>query len=785
MWYFCVKPNANVYMKSIWYIWIMLLPFVAGAQPRDADGFEGRPGRQVVFAQHPFQRFGFDDFYLRPSDDQPLVISGKNGFRYVVPYKSVSEKQGDVVYAQLQGRFDSTGVLTFAIAGDTSLLPFRWIGDTLAEVQLPARSLNYEVVARYRDKVYGKLKVLVYPGIVYPVKLVPVADLPVNMDTLSAAVNAVFQGANIRFDLSLADRFISAAFRDSTVFEDPDSLSLREYTDQMFALTRAYDQKHKSKPQEYRIFVISRFEDSLVHGFMGLGNHTGFVTAGDEKALAGYISAQLGRAIGFLPEYDPQVPRETDSVAEIVLSYRDWEQLRSGEAGHTALVEISKGKRLGAVAAYYFWEENADGGVYERSIHKPYKRNFIVTVSSRNQKTILPSEKVEFAVNAFMEDNSTATQRSSFEIRTAEGHNDKFQLPLRKAATSDLGSVIFKKVNGVWETAVHKNVLYFNVINDSVRKFSYSSDSLILSRYNVEFPANGHYVVHTYWKNNGKIARQEVYAYNGENVTKFFMQPEKIIPRRVMVFSNGYRGRARNKDISDNLVTSTDRYTYWLGIDKAFIKRLEPFETFYIDGNHDISTSGHRNMLNFGLSIAVVKTFASKNYYDILNSRPNEAGFNERREKGKIAGKAFLIARCNSPACMETIDTVDIVCHSMGYSYALGFIDAIKGKVVFGKIYIIAPENACVGGTDWSMFEEVWQYGSNLDQPDPDPVWEQDGIAPQCQVKGLETVPPGKGGRAFFPKDWPTKNFIDSHMLYNYFWMFDCIQKGENGYIGK
>lgn len=264
---------------------------------------------------------------------------------------------------------------------------------------------------------------------------------------------------------------------------------------------------------------------------------------------------------------------------------------------------------------------------------------------------------------------------------------------------------------------------------------------------------------------------------------KFFLQPEKIIPKRVLVFANGYRGPEKEKDVSDNIVTNYDRHHYWSGMDKRFIKKLDPFQTYYIDGSHGIATSGHKTMANFGLSIALVKTLAPSDYYNLLNSTPNQEGFNERREKGRIAGKAFLTAKCNSPACMETIDTVDIVCHSMGYAYALGFIDAVQGKVVFGKMYIIAPENACGGGTNWKMFEEVWQYGSNLDQPHPDPVWEQDGIAPQCQVKGLEQVIPGKGGRAFIPKDWPLKNFIDSHMLSNYSWIFDTIKPGEAGYI--
>ena len=149
--------------------------------------------------------------------------------------------------------------------------------------------------------------------------------------------------------------------------------------------------------------------------------------------------------------------------------------------------------------------------------------------------------------------------------------------------------------------------------------------------------------------------------------------------------------------------------------------------------------------------------------------------------QGRIAGKALLEALCNSPACQQTIDTIDIVCHSMGYAYALGLIEEIKNKVTFGKIYILAPENASADNVDWNLFEEVWQYGSNSD----DPLWEQDGIAPQTAVKGIENLHADKGGRLYFPVDWPLKNFIDSHQLYNYDWIFKRINKGEKGYISR
>jgi hypothetical protein len=113
----------------------------------------------------------------------------------------------------------------------------------------------------------------------------------------------------------------------------------------------------------------------------------------------------------------------------------------------------------------------------------------------------------------------------------------------------------------------------------------------------------------------------------------------------------------------------------------------------------------------------------------------------------------------------------------------LGFIDAIKAHVIFGKMYILSPENSSVAQADWSLFQEVWQYGANLDQANPDPFYLQDGIAPQTAVKGIETLNPLRYGRIFTPANWPKKDIIDGHMIYSFDWIFDSIPSRSPGYI--
>jgi hypothetical protein len=229
-------------------------------------------------------------------------------------------------------------------------------------------------------------------------------------------------------------------------------------------------------------------------------------------------------------------------------------------------------------------------------------------------------------------------------------------------------------------------------------------------------------------------------------------------------------------------VTSKDRYHYWYKLDDRFIDTLKPTEYYYLDASMSVKTSNHRSFIRFGISWYLSNHLLNRKKgglnFNRLNQKSNEKGFVYRREKGRIGGKTLQMVLHT-----KVKDTLDIVCHSMGYAYSLGIIDELSDKVVLGNIYILSPENASQDGVDWSKFLQVWQYGSNLDQPNPDPLWEQDGIAPQTQVKGLFFDQ--HHGRSFLPKDWPIKNFIDSHQPYNYDWIFQRIKKGEPGFIAR
>jgi hypothetical protein len=242
---------------------------------------------------------------------------------------------------------------------------------------------------------------------------------------------------------------------------------------------------------------------------------------------------------------------------------------------------------------------------------------------------------------------------------------------------------------------------------------------------------------------------------------------------------------------------SLDSKEYWGNsfVDN-FVTRLQPKKVTYMSGHDNIGTSNHKIIGNFVTSWLSnwnvrynANTICFRNPTCMkLAITPNVAGFNQRRNNGKQRGADYvnqLKADCEKGSDGLVHDTIDIVCHSMGFAHALGVIDVIKEAMKtdlkglkFGRFYIIAPENACSGEVDVKEWEEVWQYGSDEVNH---LLWLQDGIAPQCRINGLLDIP-AKSGRAYIPLD-TEQGFLDSHSISNYGWIFNSIQKGANGYV--
>jgi len=102
----------------------------------------------------------------------------------------------------------------------------------------------------------------------------------------------------------------------------------------------------------------------------------------------------------------------------------------------------------------------------------------------------------------------------------------------------------------------------------------------------------------------------------------------------------------------------------------------------------------------------------------------------------------------------------------------------IRKNIKWSGYYILAAENGSAGTVNTSAWEQVWQYGSDLGQTGADPMWLQDGVAPQRIVGGLDAT-----RRAYIPKNQGIpKGFVESHSIGNYGWIFG-LNSNANGYV--
>lgn len=419
--------------------------------------------------------------------------------------------------------------------------------------------------------------------------------------------------------------------------------------------------------------------------------------------------------------------------------------------------------RYGLVA-YYFWEEDSSGNIIS-AIEQPFEKNFIVLIDNEwRPASTVGSDTFTQAIEVLCK-QMRKERLSTSRVPVANTHRKK-KLAVKRQLTDHAISVIYRKTPYGWVSDTARNILQF----DSIVNVRMTGSVDQVNNHPTTF-------LGTCWK----TADSSYYR-------AYFPLAEQGLPQHDLFFINGYRRLRRHvtNNQSDGLMASYDRYTYWFKLDDLFIGRIQPDRSLYFDGSFGVSTSNHRNKLKFGWSYfraGILKKKKSRTNYNGFNLKSNKKGFDERLEAGKLAGKVFLSSRSSWQHPDGVIDTIDIVSHSMGYAYALGFLQVVENHAVLNNCYIVAPENAGYKGYDWSKFRHVWQYGTNLDQPNADPIWLQDGVAPQTAVKGIQSLPPEKGGRLFTPRDWPKRNFVDSHMVYNYYWIFELLKRGMAGYV--
>jgi hypothetical protein len=376
----------------------------------------------------------------------------------------------------------------------------------------------------------------------------------------------------------------------------------------------------------------------------------------------------------------------------------------------------------------------------------------------------------------------------------------------------------FQREGSDWKVTKERKVLYFKIKSENDRnigQFVGSKNKLFvrINSQKLKFNAESPYIVLSFYDANNKFLKDEVYNFQGKNITSKMRLPDPA--KRILVFVNGYRPVSVSNSLEDNLkdiqkngieypdskniLYDFDRHQYWTPwnqINSLFINRINPSDVWYADGHHSVSTSNFESVVNFSAISSVYPTTCknlkkhkcqrtkiagekSVDTYSLLATKSNLVGFKLRKKSGQIAGMNLNSLLNELPNLSEN-DTLFIVCHSMGYAYSLGIIQELRGKINFGGFYILAPENACAGKTIKREWKEVWQYGANFEPKKRNAPCLQDGVAAQTKAKGL-----GENNRVFFPKE-NEKNmgFFKSHFVGFYTWIFD-IPQGKKGAVKK
>ncbi|MFM7636703.1 MAG: hypothetical protein ACKO5W_02415, partial [Crocinitomicaceae bacterium] len=392
--------------------------------------------------------------------------------------------------------------------------------------------------------------------------------------------------------------------------------------------------------------------------------------------------------------------------------------------------------------------------------------------------------------------------------------------------TSVLGSQIFRKKKDEWFLQRNMPVLIFQLNHQNELKFKEGSNALTYRNDTLIRDVQNHYIKIERINDDDEVIAERLFNYQGKEIFSTEISVEKP-GKKIVLFVNGYRSPFLSSDEFSRTVMLTrilenkteiprtndkintfDIFEYWNPwdrFDERFIAKLQPHEVYYADGHHPIRTSNY-GLTNIPSYISLINNlgdlsyfyFTASNYprvcsdlnkhsckyvtlpnlgvkntWELLPSYINYSGFNERRTSGTIAGKnlAQLMNRDNTG--IEPKDTLYIICHSMGFAYAQGLIESLRGKINFGGYYILSPENPSAGRVNPLEWDEVWQYGSNENIAE----CLQDGIAPQSGIKGLEQ------NRVFFPKSiYPKLGYTGSHFIGNFTWIFDLDNK-QDGHI--
>ncbi|MCE3259916.1 MAG: hypothetical protein K0S12_1557, partial [Bacteroidetes bacterium] len=699
-----------------------------------SDSLQVDDNHLVTFSESPQQNFGFDKKEYSAFTSNYEVIKLKSGKNYFVSNKSSCPEKSDEVLAQVQVTAFDPSRLSFQTLNGTVLNATPEGSSTLLKISGITHSAQC-VYAVYKGKRIGKLNIVPLKTISKKVTIIPVNGSVINIT--AEQLNSIFKQAGVTWSLSSTPGFTFNFGVNG--LDAPDGPLLSKYSPEMRALRDAYKKYDSLYDQEaYHVFIVPGFSDANMNGYMVRGRALGFVK---ENSPPKVFAHELAHGAFGLEHTFPRVEKSSsnnllDYGAGTQMVREQWQMIQSGNFPLNWFDEEED--------AQFLFVNNTAVGVYYW-ISK-------IKIAYKNSAQLTIPEKIDLigrATNCYL----GGLQYDSICVYLKYGYTPT-QLDVKNNIT--IGAPL--------------------VGNSSYAAVCVGGDKIVIRVPTRRLQAMKEYLEYNTFKN-------------------------------LLLFVNGYRPILNQNgdplsgseyEDSNNQIEFGDSRSYWAGIDAQFMNRIGTKNVLYADGHHSVKTSNHGSVISFlngYIAADLAKTLCADYPADPrctygsasfgLHTTPNVSGFNYRKMKGREAG-LDLLRKIQSGYVLfnRNTDTLDVVAHSMGYAYAVGLLETIRNaNIRFGRFYILAPENACSGGMDWSAFREVWQYGSDLDQPNPDPAYYQDGIAPQCEVKGISHLPSNvTGGRIFIPKNYKPKGFLDCHTIKNYDWIFSKTST-QPGYV--
>jgi len=562
----------------------------------------GQKKQSLQLSAHPNQVGGFERMIPEKNALNLPQIYRKSTVLNAIDFVSLSFRKN---------RKFTLDSLDFLLNNQAIRLKIRQKNDTLYSLELPKRTVNYELKIVLNNEVKALLKVAVYKELTKHVYLVPLIPFSQSLDSLQDALNRSFSAAGVKLVLH-KETYAQLIDNQQELLDNP-SPDFDRYTFQMQAIRDAYFSKKGSMNRSaYYLFLVPGFRNDSLDFYAVQNKSIGFLAEKDTLLTAANLEQVLAIGLGAGVNHTRSTP----------FSYLEWKHIRQQIFTFSIYDAYENVGSSSGRVAYYFWEKSSDGSIVLKNnellstIFRPFKKNyfsyhlnitvfwfkplFYLKTYSVNLIHLIVTLlifgtviyyriklhrfiKLRFRRSFILRFSSrialflVATGVSIllyilvnltyqfFEIKEGILHdlnNYKVEKVVEKIGTSihnpredvvNLHTEVLIKKGKKWTVHRFKSVLYFNIelsekIQEQKMVFSGDSDSLVLPKLGISKPAKNHYIVVNTLKNK-RLVKQQLFNYSGVELTNKIALNDPA--SRILLFVNGYRPTVFGADLQE------------------------------------------------------------------------------------------------------------------------------------------------------------------------------------------------------------------------------------------